>query len=144
LIQQRQALLIIVLMCPLKWRGDFDTGIREMDAEHRELIGHIVQLQKELGSGAAAGNVLRVLERIYALIAEHFAVEERVMQKIHYAAYADHKEDHETLLDELREIMDEVEQDGVFDDVQWIADLDRWFGDHFRTHDARFYSSSLD
>jgi hemerythrin len=139
LIAAREALLIVSLMCPLQWRGDFDTGIRKMDVEHRELIGHIMQLQQQLGANPEPGKVLPVLERIYALIAEHFALEERLMQQIHFQAYADHKQDHETLLDELREIMDEVEQDGVFDDTQLTDDLDRWFSDHFRLYDVRLY-----
>ena len=144
MIPARQALLIVGLMGPLQWKGDFDTGIREMDVEHRELFENIVQLQQALGSETDASMVLRALERVYALIADHFALEERVMQQIRYSAYADHKQDHETLLDELREIMDEVEQDGVFDEAQWLDDLDRWFSDHFRIHDARFYRARVD
>ncbi len=136
--------MIVAVMCPLQWRGDFDTGIREMDVEHRELIGQIEQLQRGLGSGAEPGVVLEALERIYSLIARHFLLEERVMQEIRYAAFADHREDHQTLLDELREIMDEVEHDGTFDEAQLTDDLDRWFSDHFRLHDARFYRPDPD
>lgn len=126
-------------MSPLQWRGEFDTGIRKMDAEHRELIGHIMELQQELAAGAGMARMLEILAQIYAQIAEHFALEERVMQQIQYKAYADHKEDHETLLDELREIMLEVQEDGSLDEAQLTDDLDRWFSDHFRLHDARFY-----
>ena len=126
-------------MSSLQWRGDFDTGIREMDVEHRQLIAHIAKLQQEMAGGAEPEKVLNILRQIYDEIAEHFALEEKVMQQMSYAAYADHKEDHETLLEDLREIMEEVDEDGGIDEVQLTDDLDRWFSDHFRLHDARFY-----
>ena len=126
-------------MNSLHWRGEFDTGIREMDAEHRELIGQIMRLQLGLAGGADTAVILEALEQIYAMIAEHFALEEEVMQRIHYKAFADHKEDHDVLLEDLREIIDEVREDGSLDEVQLTDDLDRWFSDHFRLHDARFY-----
>ena len=36
-------------------------------------------------------------------------------------------------------IMDEVEADGSFDAVALSADLNRWFIDHFHTHDAKLH-----
>ena len=82
-----------------------------------------------------------MLGEIYAEIADHFALEERLMEQMRYAAYADHKEDHETLLDELREIMVEVEDNGVLDHAELTDDLDRWFSDHFQTHDAKLHEA---
>ena len=37
--------------------------------------------------------------------------------------------------------MDEVEDDGEFDEAQLATDLDRWFSEHFRTHDAKLHGS---
>ena len=54
-------------------------------------------------------------------------------------AYAEHKEDHEILLDDLRDIMDQVEDDGTYDEDQLSNDLSYWFSEHFRTHDARLH-----
>ena len=57
-----------------------------------------------------------------------------------YPAYSEHKTDHEALLDALRDIMNEVEDDGEFDQRRLSIDLDRWFSDHFRIHDAKLHS----
>jgi hypothetical protein len=38
--------------------------------------------------------------------------------------------------------MDEVEADGTFDAVGLSDDLNRWFSDHFSTHDARLHKST--
>jgi len=128
-------------MTVLQWRKEFSVGIDEVDHEHRELIELIRGLQEDLGDGADTEQVLDVLGEIYAQIAAHFALEEKMMRRTHYPALADHKEDHETLLDDLRDIMDEVEDDGILDRAQLTDDLDRWFSDHFRIHDAKLHRS---
>ena len=130
-------------MSVLQWREEFSVGIDEVDHEHRELIELIRGLQKNLATGSTVDEITETLGEIYALIAAHFALEEKAMRKMRYAALADHKEDHETLLDDLRDIIDAVEDDGVLDDVQLTDDLNRWFSDHFRTHDASLHRAQL-
>ena len=128
-------------MSHLQWRDEFSVGIAEVDHEHRELIELIGALQKDLQAGADTDNVIKSLGEIYAQIAAHFALEEKMMRATRYPAFANHKEDHETLLDDLRDIMDDVEDDGILDQAQLTDDLDRWFSDHFRTHDAKLHHS---
>ena len=129
-------------MSVLHWRSEFSVGIEIVDHDHRELIGRIRGRQKILGDSADADKIVEILEEIYADIAEHFALEEKLMEQLRYPAIADHKEDHETLLEELRDIMVGVEDEGVLDEVQLTDDLDRWFSDHFRFHDAKLHRAT--
>jgi len=128
-------------MSLLQWRDEFSVGIAEVDHEHRELIELISELQQELQTGSDTQKIMLSLGEIYAQISSHFALEEKMMRDTRYQAYAEHKEDHETLLDDLRDIMDAVEDDGTLDEVQLSDDLNRWFSDHFRNHDAKLHRS---
>lgn len=128
-------------MSHLQWRDEFSVGIAEVDHEHRELIELINELQKDLQAGSSTRKIVRSLGEIYAQIAAHFALEEKMMRTTRYPAYAEHKEDHEALLDDLRDIMDGVEYDGALDQAQLNVDLNRWFSDHFQTHDAKLHRS---
>jgi len=128
-------------MSSLQWRDEFSVGIAEVDHEHRELIELISTLQEDLQAGSDKQKIVRSLGEIYAQIAAHFALEEKMMRETRYPSFADHKEDHEILLDDLRDIMDEVEDDGDLDEARLTDDLDRWFSDHFKTHDARLHRS---
>ena len=130
-------------MSLLQWKDEFKVGIEEVDHEHRELIGLINELHEAIQRSVDADQILESLGEIYAQISAHFALEEKMMRKMRYPAYAEHKEDHETLLDDLRDIMDDVEDDGVLNETQLISDLNRWFGDHFRTHDAKLHRSPV-
>ena len=128
-------------MTLINWHDNFSVGVDEVDHEHRELIDEINALHAAMQQGADYESVVNSLGEIYAQIAAHFALEEKMMRNSRYPALAEHKQDHETLLDDLRDIMDEVEDDGTFDEAQLAADLERWFSDHFRTHDAKLHQS---
>lgn len=131
-------------MTLIKWTDELSLGIDEVDEEHKALIDLINGLYDVIQVGADYVQVVELLGEIYSQIAVHFAHEEDMMRQSGYARFEEHREDHETLLDDLREIMDEVEADGSFDAVELSNDLNRWFVDHFRTHDARLYLPKSD
>ena len=123
-------------MSRLEWKPEYSVGNAAVDREHRELIGTINAVIGEIREGAATLPIVEGLGEIYAGIASHFALEERIMREAGYREYRAHKEDHESLLDELSEIIDAVELGETYDEEHLSYALDAWFSDHFRTHDA--------
>lgn len=126
-------------MTLLEWRDDFNIGIEEVDHEHRELIGLINALHAELGGNRSGERVEAFLGEILASVSAHFALEEKVMRARHYDELAGHKADHEQLLDELRDLMDEQAGGEALDETAFSARLAEWFSAHFRTQDARLH-----
>ncbi|MCX7384773.1 MAG: hemerythrin domain-containing protein [Alphaproteobacteria bacterium] len=114
------------------WRDDFNTGIAAVDHEHRELIGLINGIHADLCVGRTSADAL--LGHLHDAIAAHFALEERIMRVHAYGGYAPHKEDHERLLDDIRDIMDH--HAARPDQARLGARLAAWFSHHFRTLDA--------
>lgn len=127
-------------MALIEWRKDYETGIREVDHEHQELVEIINELHEQIGAGASRDTISSFLGEVFAKISAHFALEETVMRKHDYDEYADHKADHEKLLDDLRDIMDEFEAGTGTDYKQALAGAVRdWFVNHFKTKDARLH-----
>lgn len=127
-------------MASIEWRPEFATGIADVDHEHRELIGWINQTLAAAGqTSVAPGLVSDLLGDVFARISAHFALEERVMTTRRYDQLAEHKRDHEALLDDIRDIMDDLEAAGGAVEDRFSNRLSEWFGEHFRTHDARFH-----
>jgi hemerythrin len=123
-------------MSLIQWKDEFSVGVASVDIEHRDLIDLINDLHDLLREGATQVQVIDLLGEIFAQISAHFALEEKFMRDTGYEAYPDHKGDHEALLDELRDIMDRVEDDGTYDEARLSRELEKWFTEHFRTHDA--------
>lgn len=127
-------------MALIAWRKEFETGIAEVDHEHQELVALINELHAQLGADAAKETVSRFLGEVFARISAHFALEETVMRKRHYDEYQAHKAEHEALLDEIRDIMDDYEAGAYTDAGHALATTVRdWFVNHFRTKDARLH-----
>ena len=123
----------------IEWRNEYAVGVPSVDHEHRELIGLINELHERLESGEGGLTAVEFLGEINARISAHFALEERIMRENAYDEYQDHKNDHEVLLDEIRDIMDEVEDNQQLDEQELAERLRAWFTEHFSTRDARLH-----
>ena len=127
-------------MAPLEWKDDYSVGVPAVDHEHRELIGLLNQLHAALASGGPEGEVTEIFGDLFRAISAHFALEERFMREQRYDQATEHKADHERLLDELRDIMDD-HRGGEGGSIERLtASVEAWFATHFQTHDARLHS----
>ena len=126
-------------MSLITWKDEFSVGVAAVDLEHRELIELINGLDAGMRERASQTTVVETLGEILARISAHFALEEKIMRKARYDSFATHKHDHERLLDELLDVIDSVDAAGRYDRAGLSRDLDRWFSDHFRTHDAQLH-----
>jgi hemerythrin len=126
-------------MVLIEWKDAFATGIPDVDHEHQELIGLINKLYAAMSDENASITVMDFLGEIYAHVAAHFALEEKIMRERKYDHYREHKADHEELLDELRDIMDDYEENAYYNYAEFSASIERWFTEHFKTRDARLH-----
>ena len=128
----------------LAWRPEFALGIPGVDEEHRELIELINALHadlagRDLSSPTGQESVAAFLGEIHARIAAHFALEEREMRERGYDRYAEHKGDHERLLEEIHALIEDYDAGRVVHLDDFSRSLDAWFTDHFRDQDARLH-----
>ncbi len=127
-------------MALIEWREEFAIGIPSVDYEHKGMIRMINELHEEMSSAPSRDTVTGFLGEIHALISAHFALEEKEMREMGYDAFDDHKDDHERLLDEIRDIMDSFEADETEDYAEDLSRrLESWFTEHFRAKDARLH-----
>ncbi len=110
-----------------------------MDDEHREMIDLINDVYAKLGDSPDAASIESCLEEIFSTISLHFALEERIMRDSGYDEYDAHKEDHEELLDEIRDLMDSFETNPKEGARALERRLSDWFAKHFASFDARLH-----
>lgn len=126
-------------MAPIEWKPEFSVGDASVDHEHRKLIdlvnrtaGAILDRQPDSDIERGFGDLLRA-------ISSHFALEERQMGQARYDRLAEHKADHERLLDELRDLMDAAAETPEAAADRLVGALEAWFAEHFRVHDSRLH-----
>lgn len=124
----------------IHWRDDFSLGIADVDHEHQELIALINELYGRIHGDPSVDEIAEFLGEVYTKIAAHFALEEKVMRESRYDQYAEHKADHERLLDEIADMIDRCEL-GELQKAEILGPLlDQWFSAHFKTRDARMHT----
>lgn len=126
-------------MSYLEWKPEFSVGVPAVDFEHQELIALINQLHESLHAGDSPDRLRQFVGELSARISAHFALEEKMMREARYDQYAEHKQDHEALLDEIADIGDAVGDDSAQSSDELADELDAWFSVHFSTHDARLH-----
>lgn len=123
----------------IEWKKEFELGVPEIDTEHKELIDLINNTYAALQAQQGSSSIMEFLGEIFAKISAHFALEESIMRKYKYDGYMEHKAEHEQLLDDIRDIMDDYE-DGIMPSQDELSRrLTDWFSEHFRTQDARLH-----
>ena len=124
----------------IKWRDEFSLGIAAVDHEHRELVSLVNEVLIAMDQELDSDKVLDALGEVYAKISAHFALEELHMRRESYHEYMIHKEDHERLLDEIRELMDAYEDGEYLENREvFISEITEWFVSHFSSMDAKLH-----
>ena len=126
-------------MSLIEWDDKFSVGVAAVDHEHRELIALVNEAHDRLMYTGKDNEAMDLLGEIFVRISAHFALEEQFMRVKNYDFYDAHKADHERLLDEIRDIMDDYADEAFFSEAQFANQLKLWFTEHFRTHDARLH-----
>ena len=124
-------------MALLEWKDNYATGIASIDYEHEQLIVTINSMFEQTNKAS----LIQTLGEIHALVEAHFALEEKIMRDNRYPDYVAHKKDHDRLLDDIRDIMDDVDMGHEADTGVNLQDrMQSWFGNHFATLDRDLHT----
>lgn len=123
----------------LEWKAQYSVGDPAVDHEHRELFDLVNAAAAAIVERRADAGIDRAFGDLNRAITAHFAHEEEQMRRADYPEYAEHKADHEQLLDSIRDIMDSAPANAGLAADRLVEVLEAWFVNHFRVHDARLH-----
>lgn len=126
-------------MTLLTWKTEYSVGVESVDFEHQQMIKLINTIYAAIVDKRNPESIEHFLGEVHATISAHFALEEHVMRSANYDEFEAHKDDHEELLDQIRDLMDEffdVPEKGLKLLQEKLSD---WFAVHFSTFDARLH-----
>ncbi len=81
-------------MAKLNWTSDLDTGIAEIDNQHRRILDYINKLN-ELREAPDRAGVGEVIAEMVDYTMSHFAFEESLMENAGYVFARPHKKVHD-------------------------------------------------
>lgn len=122
-------------MAYIEWIPSWDTGIAELDGQHRELVAEIDRLFLALHEGSPEKVAERILLHLSEYVEFHFKTEERCMLEAHYPGLAAHRAEHDALRGEVKAIVDDYLAGGGTLTVKLSEYLRNWLVHHLDTTD---------
>lgn len=116
----------------------YSTGVSSIDEEHKELMDLINQMHERLCAPVSADDVRKMLQRLAACAAAHFAHEERQFAKIGYPDAVLHTRKHEHFTMVLSCFQNGTDRTGrpvsFEDQLDFLRD---WLLDHIANEDQQ-------
>ena len=109
----------------------------EIDEQHKRLIGYINELYEAMKVGKARFVLDEIFDGLVDYTKTHFAIEEGLMQRNHYPAYAIHKLEHDKLTAQVLELQKKVQPGQTkitLDTLQFLKD---WLFNHILMTDKK-------
>ncbi len=88
------------------WREEYANGIREIDAEHKEMLLRIAEMVKQVAQGG--DNVEAAFDSVGVFIQGHFGTEENLMRRYAYPFMEEHLRQHATFFDSFNHLRGQI------------------------------------
>lgn len=122
----------------MSWKESLSVDVVSIDRAHQELAEAVAAFFALLRGGAGRPAILPALDRLIDMVADHFEHEERVMRNIHLASQATHRALHAALLEEIRELREEVAMGANERPPEAVEHfLNTWLFKHIAGEDAK-------
>lgn len=116
-----------------RWTSDFETGIAQVDQQHRQLINLINQIGHFLTENQTSPNQLKQLNtELHSYVKEHFQEEERLMAQYHIDSrhLKPHVQAHHEFLNEVSKL-NQLDQSAHDQQIKHLLDyLIQWLAYH--------------
>ena len=127
------------MMAILNWTSDLDTGIAEIDNQHRRIVDYINRLNELRHTHDRAG-LSDVIGEMVDYTMSHFAFEESLMENAGYLFSGPHKKVHDLFVRKVAEMQSRFEGgEDVTEELHGM--LSRWLFNHIRNEDHGYIDS---
>ena len=120
------------------WNEKYSVNIREIDDQHKKLIGMVGQLHDAMRQGKGKQVLEEVLRNLIQYCRTHFATEERLMKANGYPGYETHKAKHDSLTNKVAEIYRQYQDGKVTISLEVMTFLENWVDKHIMGADKQY------
>lgn len=119
----------------LDWNDSLAVGFKEVDDDHKKLIGMLNSLITAINENHARDAIGKVLNELVGYTSWHFRHEERLMQTHRYTGFTAHKGEHGKLTEQAVELQRKFHDEGVDLTQEIMEFLKGWLTDHILRSD---------
>jgi len=122
----------------VKWQDSYSVGIDSIDLDHKKLLGLINQLQAAAHYKTDEVLIEDVLNQLVDYTKYHFTREEEMMKECEYPDFEEHKEQHESMINQVSKYIDEYRVDKTRTIEEVAVYLKTWLVNHINGTDQKY------
>ncbi len=127
-------------MGTLQWDKRLETGIDEVDNQHKEIFKRIADFGLAILKGKEKSELIKLIGFLNSYAIEHFDAEEKIMRGLHHPEIRKHLEEHDQFRNMCKELAYEYRNKGVdqYLALQTEKKLRKWWENHILKLDMSF------
>lgn len=122
----------------MSWTDTYNTGIAEIDQQHKKLVDLLNSLHDAMTKGQAKAVLGKILGELVNYCAGHFATEEKLFDKHDYPDAADHKEKHKKMVSKVLALQAQFEEGKAMMTIEVMEFLQQWLDKHILGTDKKY------
>ncbi len=120
------------------WREEYETGIAEIDRQHRQLVRILEDLHTAMSQNKGREVLGNTLRHLAVYTATHFRTEEGLMQRENFPGLADHQRKHRKLMAEITNVQNNWDSGKLSITPETLSFLWRWLQNHILEDDMAY------
>lgn len=122
----------------ITWNSQLETGISQIDKEHKHLVELINKLYTAMSSGQSKTVMGEILTELVTYGAKHFATEEKYFKQTGYSDASSHIAHHESFKAKASKLLEDYHQGKTTLSMETLNFLMDWVTKHIKDVDMKY------